>query len=63
MASEQAAAERIRCGERPSAPSGPAWRRRSAVLLVAGLTGLSYAWELNRDPVEPYYAAAVRRCQ
>lgn len=60
VASEQAAAERIRCGERPSAPSGPAWRRRSAVLLVAGLTGLSYAWELNRDPVEPYYAAAVR---
>ena len=25
-----------------------------------GLAGLSYAWALGRDPLEPYYAAAVR---
>jgi hypothetical protein len=34
--------------------------RRPALLLIAGLAGLSYAWALNRDPLEPYYAAAVR---
>jgi len=34
--------------------------RRPALLLVAGLAGLSYAWALDRDPLEPYYAAAVR---
>ncbi len=36
------------------------WLRRSALLLLAGLAGLSYAWALGRDPLEPYYAAAVR---
>ncbi len=36
------------------------WLRRPALLLIAGLAGLSYAWALNRDPLEPYYAAAVR---
>ena len=34
--------------------------QRPALLLVAGLAGLSYAWALDRDPLEPYYAAAVR---
>ena len=34
--------------------------RRPALLLIAGLAGLSYAWALGRDPLEPYYAAAVR---
>jgi len=34
--------------------------RLPALLLVAGLAGLSYAWALDRDPLEPYYAAAVR---
>ena len=34
--------------------------RRPALLLVAVLAGLSYAWALDRDPLEPYYAAAVR---
>ena len=33
---------------------------RVALLAVAGLAGLSYAWALGRDPLEPYYAAAVR---
>ena len=37
-----------------------AWLRRSAVVVIAALAGLSYAWELGRDPLEPYYAAAVR---
>jgi 4-amino-4-deoxy-L-arabinose transferase-like glycosyltransferase len=30
------------------------------VLLIAALAGLAYAWQLGRDPLEPYYAAAVR---
>jgi 4-amino-4-deoxy-L-arabinose transferase-like glycosyltransferase len=34
--------------------------RRPALLMIAGLAGLSYAWALGRDPLEPYYAAAVR---
>ena len=29
-------------------------------MVIAALAGLSYAWELGRDPLEPYYAAAVR---
>ncbi len=37
-----------------------AWLRRSAIAVIAALAGLSYAWELGRDPLEPYYAAAVR---
>ena len=45
----------------PAARRGDmAWRVRSAVLVVAGLAGLSYAWALAADPLEPYYAAAVR---
>ena len=51
----------------PLAATGPArsgsemiWLRRSAVLVIAALAGLSYAWQLNQDPLEPYYAAAVR---
>jgi 4-amino-4-deoxy-L-arabinose transferase-like glycosyltransferase len=34
--------------------------RRCALVVIAGLAGLSYAWALNADPLEPYYAAAVR---
>jgi 4-amino-4-deoxy-L-arabinose transferase-like glycosyltransferase len=60
VVSEPAAAQPIRYGERRAAPSGIAWLRRPALLLVAGLTGLAYAWALNTDPLEPYYAAAVR---
>jgi 4-amino-4-deoxy-L-arabinose transferase-like glycosyltransferase len=45
-------------GARPD--PGPGWPRRAAVALIAALAGLSYAWQLGRDPLEPYYAAAVR---
>ncbi len=34
--------------------------RPLAVALAAALAGLSYAWALGRDPLEPYYAATVR---
>src|ERR1700761_3390911 len=34
--------------------------RRLALLVIAGLAALSYSWVLGRDPLEPYYAAAVR---
>jgi 4-amino-4-deoxy-L-arabinose transferase-like glycosyltransferase len=30
------------------------------VAVIAALAGLSYAWQLGRDPLEIYYAAAVR---
>jgi 4-amino-4-deoxy-L-arabinose transferase-like glycosyltransferase len=36
------------------------WPQRLALIAIAGLAGLSYAWALNRDPLEPYYAASVR---
>jgi 4-amino-4-deoxy-L-arabinose transferase-like glycosyltransferase len=52
----QAAAE-------PAGPAGrdrPAWPRRGTLALIAALAGLSYAWALGQDPLEPYYAAAVR---
>jgi 4-amino-4-deoxy-L-arabinose transferase-like glycosyltransferase len=38
----------------------PTWLRRCALGLTAALAGLSYAWALGQDPLEPYYAAAVR---
>ena len=46
--------------ERATAPRQAAWLGRPAVLLVAALAGLSYAWALTAGPLEPYYAAAVR---
>ncbi len=46
--------------EQPAEPGGRAWRQWSALLVIAALAGLSYAWALGRDPLEPYYAAAVR---
>ena len=52
--------------EPPPAPGpgrpepGSVWLRRSALLVIAALAGLAYAWQLGRDPLEPYYAAAVR---
>lgn len=46
--------------ERPAEARGVAWRRWSALLVIAALAGLSYAWALGRDPLEIYYAAAVR---
>jgi 4-amino-4-deoxy-L-arabinose transferase-like glycosyltransferase len=56
-------AAQLDAGPGPAAPAGGsdlAWPRRAALLLIAGLAGLSYAWALGRDPLEPYYAAAVR---
>ena len=55
----------LRAGEEPeparTGPNWPApWPRRAALVLIAGLAGLSYAWARGRDPLEPYYAAAVR---
>jgi 4-amino-4-deoxy-L-arabinose transferase-like glycosyltransferase len=41
-------------------PQCPVWLRRPALVLIAALAGLSYAWALGQDPLEPYYAAAVR---
>jgi 4-amino-4-deoxy-L-arabinose transferase-like glycosyltransferase len=40
--------------------AGDVWGQRCVLFLIAGLAALSYAWALNRDPLEPYYAAAVR---
>ncbi len=33
---------------------------RLLLLIIAGLAGLSYAWGISRDGLEPFYAAAVR---
>jgi 4-amino-4-deoxy-L-arabinose transferase-like glycosyltransferase len=38
---------------RPTAP-------RALLLVIAGLAGLSYAWGISQDALEPFYAAAVR---
>jgi 4-amino-4-deoxy-L-arabinose transferase-like glycosyltransferase len=38
----------------------PTRLRRLALLIIAGLAALAYGWALGRDPLEPYYAAAVR---
>src|SRR5437763_1298013 len=37
----------------------PVWCR-PVLLAVAALAGLTYAWRMNGDGLEPYYAAAVR---
>jgi 4-amino-4-deoxy-L-arabinose transferase-like glycosyltransferase len=33
---------------------------RILLILIAGLAGLSYAWGIGQDALEPFYAAAVR---
>jgi 4-amino-4-deoxy-L-arabinose transferase-like glycosyltransferase len=33
---------------------------RALLVLIAGLAGLSYAWGINQNGLEPFYAAAVR---
>ena len=38
---------------------GPRWSL-PAVVAVAGLAALSYAWSIDHDPLDPYYAAAAR---
>jgi 4-amino-4-deoxy-L-arabinose transferase-like glycosyltransferase len=63
MASDQSASHVVSAGPAPAQPAvrpETPWRRRAALLLIAGIAGLSYAWALDRDPLEPYYAAAVR---
>ena len=52
--------ERLYRHRRAGVLGNGAWPRRLALLVIAGLAGLSYAWALNRDPLEPYYAASVR---
>jgi 4-amino-4-deoxy-L-arabinose transferase-like glycosyltransferase len=54
----------------PGAPADPrppggyagraAWKWRSALALVAVVAAASQVWAINRDPLEGYYAAAVR---
>ena len=45
---------------RREAPGPDPWWARPALAAVTALAGLAYAWRLGRDPLEPYYAAAVR---
>jgi 4-amino-4-deoxy-L-arabinose transferase-like glycosyltransferase len=52
--------EATAASEEVTGPPCPAWLRRTALLLIAALAGLSYAWALGQDPLEPYYEAAVR---
>jgi len=40
--------------------SGQVWLRRLALLAIAALAGLLYAWAIGRDTLEYYYAAADR---
>jgi 4-amino-4-deoxy-L-arabinose transferase-like glycosyltransferase len=35
------------------------WRRCGLLFLIAVVAGVAYAWGIDRDPLEPYYAAAV----
>ncbi|MGH3125640.1 MAG: ArnT family glycosyltransferase [Streptosporangiaceae bacterium] len=49
----------------PASPGGgyagrTAWKWRAALALVAVVAAASQAWAINRDPLEGYYAAAVR---
>ncbi|HEY6478812.1 MAG TPA: glycosyltransferase family 39 protein [Streptosporangiaceae bacterium] len=49
----------------PGSPAGgyagrTAWKWRAALALVAVAAAASQAWAINRDPLEGYYAAAVR---
>jgi 4-amino-4-deoxy-L-arabinose transferase-like glycosyltransferase len=63
-AQEPQAAEEPQPSEEPGAarPAGrrDPWLRRAALVLIAALAGLSYAWATSQDTLEFYYAAAVR---
>ncbi len=50
---EESGAGRFVVRFRPTLP-------RVLLVLIAGLAGLSYAWGISRDALEPFYAAAVR---
>ena len=54
------APSRLYRGSRKALVGDSPWPPRFALILIAALAGLSYAWALNRDPLEPYYAASVR---
>jgi 4-amino-4-deoxy-L-arabinose transferase-like glycosyltransferase len=43
-----------------SGPSEQVWPRRLALVAIAALAGLLYAWAMGRDTLEYYYAAADR---
>jgi 4-amino-4-deoxy-L-arabinose transferase-like glycosyltransferase len=47
-------------GAAPPAGRRDPWLRRAALVLIAALAGLSYAWATSQDTLEFYYAAAVR---
>jgi 4-amino-4-deoxy-L-arabinose transferase-like glycosyltransferase len=57
-------------GRQESAEKGGRWERivdrlrptvpRILLFLMAGLAGLTYAWGIGQDALEPFYAAAVR---
>jgi 4-amino-4-deoxy-L-arabinose transferase-like glycosyltransferase len=60
MTSDTGVAECVPDAEPAAVRANERWLRRTALALVTALVGLSYAWALDRDPLEPYYAAAVR---
>ncbi len=43
-----------------AAGRGREWRWRAGLGVIAALSALSYFWSINSDPLEGYYAAAVR---
>jgi 4-amino-4-deoxy-L-arabinose transferase-like glycosyltransferase len=47
-------------GATAEARPGVSWPHAAALALIAALAGLSYGWGISRDPLEIYYAAAVR---
>ncbi|HTX00426.1 MAG TPA: glycosyltransferase family 39 protein [Acidimicrobiales bacterium] len=47
-------------GGDPAGLPGATVRHWVFLAVIAALAGLSYAWQLGSDPLEPYYAAAVR---
>jgi 4-amino-4-deoxy-L-arabinose transferase-like glycosyltransferase len=58
-------AEKSEAGEKPEPAQPPRdwpapWPRRAALLVIAALAGLSYAWASSQDTLEYYYAASVR---
>ncbi len=54
------AGTKVRPEEAKGATKALTSRVRLLLLAVAGLAAVSYAWAINRDPLEPYYAAGVR---
>lgn len=50
----------IQAGIEPRARRSGRVGIRFALAAIACVAGLSYAWAMNREPLEPYYAAAVR---